>query len=289
MADLDSILTRPMPPEPWAEGEKIPWDEPGFSERMLAEHLSQTHDAASRRTTTVEAQVAWIHDEVLSGEPARILDLGCGPGLYASRLARLGHTVRGIDFSPASIQYARDQATAAGLEIDYQLGDIRETAYRADTGAGSAAPFDLVMFLFGEINVFRREQAAAILARAAAALVPGGRLLLEASTFEAVRSIGDAPARAQAVESGLFSPKPHDLLEEAFWDEPRSLAMRRWIVVDRESDSVVLHADTTVAYTDGEVGLLVETAGFAEATLRTDWPLPDEQQGKLFAYLGQMS
>jgi predicted TPR repeat methyltransferase len=44
---------------------------------------------------------------VLQSEPQRILDLGCGPGLYTQRLASLGHTCVGIDISPASIAYAR--------------------------------------------------------------------------------------------------------------------------------------------------------------------------------------
>ena len=45
---------------------------------------------------------------------ARVLDLGCGPGLYTTRLAKLGHTCVGIDFSPASIAYAKAEAEHYG-------------------------------------------------------------------------------------------------------------------------------------------------------------------------------
>jgi len=58
--DLIDIIHRKAVPPPWSEGEKIPWDEPGFSQRMLLEHLSQEHDAASRRIETIERQVEWI-------------------------------------------------------------------------------------------------------------------------------------------------------------------------------------------------------------------------------------
>ncbi len=105
--NLNEVVRRNMRPRPWAEGEKIPWNDPGFSHRMLKEHLSQAHDAASRRTPTINKHVNWIHKFVLRERPSRILDLGCGPGLYSSRLAALGHTCHGIDFSPASIAYAR--------------------------------------------------------------------------------------------------------------------------------------------------------------------------------------
>ncbi len=100
---LSDIIARIPSPAPWAEGEKIPWNEPGFSARMLHEHLSQDHDAASRRSMVIDRQVDWIHQSLLWGNPARVLDLGCGPGLYTSQLARRGCSCTGIDFSPASI------------------------------------------------------------------------------------------------------------------------------------------------------------------------------------------
>src|SRR5512133_455015 len=102
---LTGIVQRVPAPEPWAEGDNIPWNEPEFSRRMLAEHLTQDHDAASRRFEKIDRHVAWIHHTVLRQKPARLLDICCGPGLYANRLARLGHTCVGIDYSPASIEY----------------------------------------------------------------------------------------------------------------------------------------------------------------------------------------
>src|SRR3954449_4200661 len=97
---LADLVNRQFPPEPWAEGDNIPWHEPAFSARMLAEHLSQAHDAASRRAATIDRQVAWIDETIRHGRPAAILDLGCGPGLYSGRLAARGHTCVGIDYSP---------------------------------------------------------------------------------------------------------------------------------------------------------------------------------------------
>jgi protein-S-isoprenylcysteine O-methyltransferase Ste14 len=48
------IVNRSPKPVPWSEGDNIPWDEPGFSDRMLAEHLSQDHDLASRKSVTID-------------------------------------------------------------------------------------------------------------------------------------------------------------------------------------------------------------------------------------------
>ncbi len=82
--DLSEIVRRQPVAEPWVEGEKIPWHEPEFSRRMLAEHLTQSHDAASRRFDKIDSHVACINRELLKGTSTRVLDLGCGPGLYTS-------------------------------------------------------------------------------------------------------------------------------------------------------------------------------------------------------------
>jgi SAM-dependent methyltransferase len=103
MRTLIDIVERTAQPAPWTEGDNIPWSDPEFSKRMLTEHLSQDHDLASRRTETIDGHVDWIFSSVLGGHPGRVLDLGCGPGLYAHRLARRGCDCVGVDFSPASI------------------------------------------------------------------------------------------------------------------------------------------------------------------------------------------
>ncbi|MFN8474890.1 MAG: class I SAM-dependent methyltransferase [Anaerolineae bacterium] len=251
---LIDIVRRPEPPQPWAEGDKIPWDEPGFSRRMLREHLSQAHDAASRRAATIDRHVDWIDRVILGHQPSRILDLGCGPGLYTERLARLDHRCVGIDFSPASIGYAAEKAETHELACRYIQADIRH----ADYGGG----YDLVMLIYGELNVFRPEEAALILGKACAALRAGGRLLLEVSTFDSVRRRGRSGLTWWTADRGLFSDSPHIVLKESAWDEPVAAATERYYVVGAEDGGVTRYAATTLAYTEAQYGELVRAAGF---------------------------
>lgn len=253
MINLTDLIQREIP-RPWAEGDNIPWNEPGFSRRMLKEHLTQAHDAASRRTETIERQVRFIHECVLSGRPARVLDLGCGPGLYAQRLACLGHSVAGIDFSPASIEYARQTAETAGLDCTYTLADVRA----AEFGAG----YDLVMFIFGEFNVFCPQDARAILLKARAALRVGGRLLLEPSTAESIARTGQAGTSWYTSEGGLFSACPHLVLQEAFWDETARVATNRYWVSEAAGGTVTRYAASYQAYRETEFAALLSGCGF---------------------------
>lgn len=264
MLKLIDIVRRDPTPQPWGEVHKIPWDDPEFSRRMLAEHLSQAHDAASRRAETIDRQVDWIDAELLERRPARILDLGCGPGLYLSRLAGLGHQSAGIDFGPASIEHACGEAERLGLRIDYTLGDLRATGFPGGQ--------DLIMLIFGELNVFIRDEALDILTRARQALRPGGRMLLEVHTFDAVRQMGQALPTWRAAERGLFSDRPHIRLDDAYWDTSACAAVIRHYIIDAEAAGATLYGSSVQAYEREEYESLLETAGFEYLEWREDWP-----------------
>lgn len=68
----------------------------------------------------------------------RVLDMGCGAGLLAEPLARMGGQVTGVDAAPENITAARDHAARAGLSINYLTGSL--DAVDSDT-------FDLITSL----------------------------------------------------------------------------------------------------------------------------------------------
>ncbi len=242
------------PPVPWEGEEKIPWSEPAFSERMLAEHLSQDHDLASRRRETIDRQVEWIHAHVLRERPSRILDLGCGPGFYTQRLSRLGHECVGIDYSPASIAHAREVAQNESPPIVY----IEEDMCRAEFGDG----YDLVMLIWGEFNAFSPKNGRLVLEKCAHSMSDGGRLLLEVQTFDGVKAIGREPATWTSAESGLFSERPFMCLKQSCWSEPHHAATTRFWVVDVETARVRMMNSSAKAYTDDEYDELLRASGF---------------------------
>jgi SAM-dependent methyltransferase len=274
--NLLDLLHRTSPPAPWAEGDKIPWNDPDFSRRMLREHLSQTHDAASRRSIIIDEHVEWIHRTLLNNRASRVLDLGCGPGLYSSRLAQRGHACVGIDFGPASIEYARDFAQSQQLACEYQLADVRY----ADYGAGH----DLAMFVFGESNVFRPDDLRRILSKAYAALNDDGHILLEVHTWDVVKRLGHQHTTWYTLEQGLFSDRPHLVLFESFWDEAQAVAIERFYIVDAETHEITAHSSSMQAYTDEQYRYALHIAGFRDITFHPSLiGAPDERQPDLFA------
>ena len=276
---LADIVSRSPTVRPWLDGEKIPWNEPEFSARMLKNHLDQAHDWASRRQDLIERQLAWINGRLAPG--SRVLDLACGPGFYTQRLAEMGHHCRGVDFSPASIDYARRQARDKNLDIDYVLEDIRK--YRSDD------LFDCLMFVFGEFNVFSESDARGILDGCRRMLRPGGLLILEGHYLEAVRDTGLAPASwwSCGADEGVLSARPHICLQENFWAEDSATATTRYYILDAETGRAEMFCLSMTGYSLETYEALFEAAGLGRPRILSpeEWPVGGPFEGVMLTFV----
>lgn len=280
MTNLTTIINRKTPPTPWQTSEKIPWNEPAFSQRMLENHLSQEHDWASRRFGIIDQHIAWISQQ-LPNKQSKILDLGCGPGFYTHRLATMGYQCTGVDFSPASIQYAKQQAIQNNLNINYILADIRNY-HPTDQ-------FDLIMMTFGEFNVFKESDIKVLLNKIAQYLTPNGCLLIEAHTYKAILTYGQKTATWQSYETGLFLDSPHICLEEHYWNKQQTTATTRYYIIDAVNNQTIEYGSSMKAYTDLEYQQLFQEVGMTNIKKLThnQWPTGDIFTEKLHTFICQ--
>ena len=116
---------------------------------------------------TGEANV-FVVKEVAGLVPGRALDLACGEGRNAVWLARRGWSVTAVDWSAVGLAKARE--LGAGLDVAWVRADV--LAWPAPQAA-----FDLVLVAYIHLPAADR---ADLLARAAAAVAPGGSLVLVA-------------------------------------------------------------------------------------------------------------
>jgi SAM-dependent methyltransferase len=210
-------------PSPFEPGEAQFWDDPHISKMMLAAHLDPNTDAASRRPEVIERSSEWITGVLELNAGDAVLDLGCGPGLYASHLAQMGLRVTGLDLSPRSIEYAREQACERGLDIEYNVGDYLEL----DEDESQ----DAVLLIYGDICVLSAEKRRLLLSRIHRALRPDGHLVLDVTT-RIHREKHGCSNRWYATATGFWKPGPHLVLEAGYDYPEQSIWLDQYVVLD---------------------------------------------------------
>jgi 2-polyprenyl-6-hydroxyphenyl methylase / 3-demethylubiquinone-9 3-methyltransferase len=174
----------------------------------------------------------------------RILDIGCGGGLVAEPLARMGATVTGIDPGADTIAAARAHSVAQGLHIDYRAARIEDLVAGQET-------FDVVTCL--EV-VEHIPDVSAFLATCAQAVRPGG-LLIVSTLNRTLRSYALAIVGAEYV-LGWLPRGTHDWNRFVMPDEMAIYFKRgglqpprfRGLVLDPIGNRWLLSGDTGVNY-----------------------------------------
>jgi SAM-dependent methyltransferase len=100
-----------------------------------------------------------------------VLDLACGHGRIANRLALQGCKVTGLDANGMYLDLARTEADRLGVEVTYVEGDMRSLPW--------TERFDRIVNWFTSFGYFPDPENRRVLAEAWRALRPGGQLLIE--------------------------------------------------------------------------------------------------------------
>ncbi len=102
----------------------------------------------------------------------RVLDLCCGYGRHALGLAGQGYQVTGLDRDESATAEAERRARAAGVDVTYVVGDMREL----DALPGT---FNAVINMWQSLSYFDEETNASVLRAIHDKLTPGGRFIVD--------------------------------------------------------------------------------------------------------------
>lgn len=257
--DLNALYRLQERPPLFAPGEEQFWTDPHIACQLLAAHLDPTTDAASRRPETIQRSVAWIVQTLGLQAGDSVLDLGCGPGLYAARLAQYGLRVTGVDFSQNSIDYAMQAARQEGLAITYRCQNYLQLE--------DEALYDVALLIYGDFCPLAPEQRARLLANVRRALKPGGRFVLDVSTPTLRRREG-LKNGWYAAPNGFWKPGPHLVLEQGF-AYPGDVYLDQYIVVEPDGKTSV-YRNWFQDYTAEAIRAELESNGFAIQSLWGD-------------------
>jgi SAM-dependent methyltransferase len=248
LGELGRAAARP----PLFEPSRLPfWDDEHISSQMLQAHLDPRHDAASRRPETIDRTAAWLAEVMRLRPGDRLLDLGCGPGLYCTRFAQRGVRVTGIDYSRRSISYARQQALSLGLPIDYICRNYLEIEFEQQ--------YDAAVLIFGDICTLPDPDRDRLLSKIYRALVPGGRFAFDVMT-PANRDVIAQPAAWAVEPAGFWRDVPYLLLEQTL-EYPGDIYLTRHFVL-AESGDLAEYRIWNRLYSSGAATALAERFGF---------------------------
>jgi SAM-dependent methyltransferase len=257
--DLSRICHLQEKPKPFEPGEPQFWTDPHIAKQMLASHLDPTVDGASRRPETIERTTNWIAGSLGLHPGDCILDLGCGPGLYAERLAQGGFKVTGVDFSQVSIEYATAHAREKQLPIQYRCQNYLEL--------DEPAQYSAVLLIYGDFCPLSPEQRTKLLANVRAALKPGGCFILDVTTPRLRQKYGLKNGWYAAGE-GFWKPGSHLVLEQGF-AYPDDLFLDQYIVIEGDG-KISVYRNWFQEYTPEIICAELAAGGFEIESLWSD-------------------
>jgi SAM-dependent methyltransferase len=201
------------------------WTDQHTSEQMLAFHLNGEIDVSSRRTSFIEDSVRWMASCFDLSPKSRIIDFGCGPGLYTSRFADLGAAVYGVDFSARSIEYAREFADQNGLDISYTEADYLEYRPKGE--------FNLITMIMCDYCALSPEQRAALLVKFKELLSEGGRIVLDVYSLSALADKKEVSFYEKNQLNGFWSAEPYYAFVSSFKYEEEKVSLDKYTIIER--------------------------------------------------------
>ncbi|TWI61246.1 methyltransferase family protein [Desulfobotulus alkaliphilus] len=200
------------------------WTDEHTSAQMLSCHLNEAIDLSSRNAPFINRSVEWIVSRFNIGKDTKIADFGCGPGLYATELARRQAQVTGLDFSRRSIAYAREIAIREQLNINYVIQNYLdfETEDR----------FDLVLMIMCDFCALSPAQRSGLLSTFHKVLKPGGSILLDVYSLAAFDQREEAAKYEVNLLNGFWAPNKYHGFLNIFKYNKEKVVLDKYTIVE---------------------------------------------------------
>ncbi|NNK95446.1 MAG: class I SAM-dependent methyltransferase [Desulfobacterales bacterium] len=218
---LKEINQRPKPFEFYTASEL--WTNEHTAQQMLQYHLNDDIEASSRKSTFIEKSCNWIAEYFNIGGK-KVIDFGCGPGLYAQRLAQKGAFVTGIDFSVNSINHARTVAHESGLSIHYLVSDYLELE--------TDEKFDLITMIMCDFCALSPAQRKTLLGKFNAMLKPKGSILMDVYSLKAFEKKVESATYEKNQLFGFWSPNDYYAFVNTFKYEDEKVLLDKYTIIE---------------------------------------------------------
>jgi len=212
--DMEALKDALKRPEIWKQSTSKFWDDEYISLQMLNSHLDPEIEAASRTREQIEAETDFIINYTGMDGNKRVVDLGCGPGLYAREFAQTGAMVTGIDYSGRSINYALENVKSTYKNTDFIHMNYLNLDYNES--------FDIATLIFYDFCVLSTKDQNRLLANIHRALKSNGIFIFDVVTEN--RKTSEATSILVFDKGGFWSPEPYiEILKTSIYEEAEGM------------------------------------------------------------------
>jgi len=230
------------------------WTDPYIQQQMLQEHLNPVSDGATRNKKSVGKIIDFITAHSKPGD--KLLDLGCGPGIYTSILKEKGYEVTGVDFNKASIDYANQQHT----DIEYIQAD-----YIQDYPSGQ---YDIIIMIYCDMGTHSDNDRDQLLTHIYHSLNKGGILIFDVFTEDLIFDRKEYKTWDYAPKGGFWNENEYLLLSQMFhYPENKAYATQYNLLTGTTSKHFIVWDRY---YSTDEITGILRKTGFNNISIQSD-------------------
>lgn len=227
------------------------WTDPYIQLQMLKAHLDPSADGASRRQESICKTVDFILEYVKP--EGRLLDLGCGPGLYTSIFKDKGCDVTGMDFNKASIEYAAERRN----DIKYIFGDYIEEYPQGG--------YDTIIMIYCDMGTHSDSDRDKLLRNIYSSLDDGGVFIFDVFTEGIVCDKQESENWEYARSGGFWDEDEYLLLSQTFhYPESKAFAYQYNLLTGNGNKHFIVWDRY---YADNEIIDVLKDVGFRQVSV----------------------
>lgn len=203
------------------------WNNLFISKKMLEAHLDGSIDAASRNKKFISDSVKWFNKKFKINGRSKILDLGCGPGLYTSEFAKLGADVTGIDISENSIDYAKYTAYEKNLNVRYFNANYINNIVDDK--------FNLITLIYCDYCALSSNERKRLLNNIKESLTDDGYFVFDVHSKVYFDEISESTQFYHVEHDGFWTEKEHFVFENVYKYEKEKVILDKNTVIEKNN------------------------------------------------------
>ena len=235
------------------------WTDEHISKSLLAAHLDESNDSASRQSHKRIEIINWIKSNIKPN--SKIIDFGCGPGLYANELGNSGHTVLGVDFNKESINYAQKNKAINGI-VEYKYAD-----YLKDT---FDEKYDVAMMIWCDFGTLTPNEQKLLLGKINNLLEDDGIFVFDVFGKDEIKKQNEKRSWSISNGNAFWSKEPYFLMVETKIFENENTLGMRYYSVNQTNGKIKEYIIWHQCYDEKSIKTLLSENGFDVIDVRKD-------------------